>query len=287
MPDDKRMIAIAIAVAASVPRRYLPGAVNGARAFKDWASRQGYETVLVTDEQNPVTMGLVRKEIEDLLKASSTPIHRIIVYFAGHGLIREIEEGLWLLSDWGNDLRAVAVEVLKRRLSMYGARQLCIISDACRSLPSDIQQADLVPDSVLGAGPGPVDATMAIDKFIAAQDATQAFTIPGEDPGDDRCLFSGVLIEGLWGLAGLQEQPFSKREPDKVTSRSSRRLSADRSVGPGQGVRSDAHPDGQSHLSGRRRLLLQQGLPCEAADVSTLAAEGQNPPHGRRRLAAR
>lgn len=220
MANDKRMIAIVIAVADSVAPKYLAGAINSARAFEEWASRQGYETVLVTDEESGVTISLLRKKIEDLLKASDKPIHRIIVYFAGHGFIREIEEGLWLLSDWREELRAVAVEVLKRRLSMYGPRQVCIISDACRSLPSNIEQADLVPDAVLGAGPGPVDMTIAIDRFIAAQDGAEAFMIPGVGPDDDRCLFSGVLVEGLWGLDGLQEKPFSKLQPDKITSRS-------------------------------------------------------------------
>ncbi|MFL5296328.1 MAG: hypothetical protein ACJ798_08100 [Phenylobacterium sp.] len=215
-----RKIAIAIAVAGSVPPKYLGGAINGARAFVDWARRQDYETLLVTDEDDDVTMGDLRTKIETLLQASGDPIHRIIVYFAGHGLIRELEEGLWLLSDWRAELRAVAVEVLKRRLTMYGPRQLCIISDACRSLPSDIEQADLVPDAVLGAGPRPVDGTVAIDKFVAAQDGAEAFMIPGADPDDDRCLFSGVLVEGLWGLSGIQEKPFSKLQPDRITSRS-------------------------------------------------------------------
>jgi hypothetical protein len=77
-----------------------------------------------------------------------------------------------------------------------------------------------VADSVLGAGPKPVDMTVAIDKFIATQDGAEAFMIPGVDPDDDRCLFSGVLVEGLWGLAGLREKPFSKLLPDKITSQS-------------------------------------------------------------------
>src|SRR5258708_2820858 len=135
-------------------------------------------------------MSSLKAEIETMLKASQDPIHRIIVYFAGHGLIRELEEGLWLLSDWRASLRAVAVEVLKRRLSMYGPRQVAIISDACRSLPADIEQADLVPDSVLDGGPKPVDMTVAIDKYTATQDGAAAFMIPGEEPNQDRCLFS-------------------------------------------------------------------------------------------------
>jgi Caspase domain len=220
MVEEDRKLAIAIGVAGSVPPNFLTGAINGARAFQKWASQQGYETTLVTDSQAPVTMQMLRERMEALLTASPKPIFRIIVYFAGHGLIRELEEGLWLLSDWRNELRAVAVEVLKRRLSMYGPRQVCIISDACRSLPANVLQADLVPDAVLGAGPRPANSSVAIDKFIATQDGQEAFMIPGADPGDDRCLFSGVLIEGLWGQAGLTESPFSRLEPDKITGRS-------------------------------------------------------------------
>jgi hypothetical protein len=220
MGEGDRKLAIVIGVAGSVPSKYLRGAINGAKAFDQWALQQGYETTLVTDDENPVTMQVLREKIETLLTASSKPIFRIILYFAGHGLIREISESLWLLSDWRQELRSVAVEALKRRLSMYGPRQVCIISDACQSLPTNIQQADLVPDAVLGSGPKPVDLSVALDRFFATQDGEEAFMIPGAGPKDDRCLFSGVLIEGLWGQAGLTQSPFSRLEPDKITGRS-------------------------------------------------------------------
>ena len=220
MVEEDRKLAIVIGVAGSVPPKYLPGAINGAKAFDQWASQQGYETTLVTDAKKPVTMQVLREKIETLLTASPRPIFRIIVYFAGHGLIREISESLWLLSDWQEELRSVAVEPLKRRLSMYGPRQVCIISDACQSLPTNIQQADLVPDAVLGSGPKPIDFSVALDRFFATQDGEEAFMIPGADPQDDRCLFSGVLIEGLWGQPGLTQSPFSQLEPDKITGRS-------------------------------------------------------------------
>jgi hypothetical protein len=98
----------------------------------------------------------------------------LIIYFAGHGLIREAEEGLWLMSDWYNELRAVAVELLKRRLYKYQIDQIAIFADACRSLPTSIDIADLVADGVLGRGPSLVDTMPPIDKFIAAQDGWPA-----------------------------------------------------------------------------------------------------------------
>jgi hypothetical protein len=220
MASEARMVAIAIAVAGSVPPIYLSGAINSARRVKEWAEAQGYETTLISDDKAPVTQAVLRSSIEAALKPSPQPPYRLLVYFAGHGLIREMEEGLWLLSDWRAEGPAIAVEALKRRLFTYGPRQVCIISDACRSLPKDVNQADLTPDALLSIGPNAPDPLVAIDKFAATQDGAETFTIPGTDPEDDRCLFSGVLIEGLWGLDGLRGGPFSKLLPDKVTSRS-------------------------------------------------------------------
>ncbi|SNY47171.1 caspase family protein [Paractinoplanes atraurantiacus] len=210
-----RRAALAIGVSDAPPLPYLGGAVNGAREFHAWARGFGYESRLVTDEDEPVTAARLRGEFEALL--SGDAFHRLIIYFAGHGVIRELDQGLWLLSDWNAELRAVAVEVLRRRLALYRINQVAIFADACRSLPADVDTADLTPDGLLGRGPGPRSATMSVDKFIAAQDGTEAFMIPGGDPDEDRCLFSGVAISALWGT---QKEAFSKIVPGMVTSRS-------------------------------------------------------------------
>jgi Caspase domain len=218
MSSPRRMAALAIGVSDAPPLPFLSGAVNGARAFHEWAQALGYESRLVTDEDEPVTAQRVRSELEALLPGDETVIHRLLVYFAGHGVIREVEEGLWLLSDWNHELRAVAVEALRRRLDRYGVSQVAFFADACRSLPADVDTADLTPDALLGKGPAPRSPTPpAVDKFIAAQDGTTTFMIPGADPDDDRCLFSGVLLEALWGT---QQKAFSALLPGKVTSRS-------------------------------------------------------------------
>jgi hypothetical protein len=214
-----RDVAIAIGVADARPLVYLSGALNGARAFHEWASKLGYESALVTDEdeERPVTIERLRSELERLLKRGEQPIHRMLVYFAGHGLIREAEEGLWLLSDWHEQLRAVAVEGLKRRLYMHDIQQIAIFSDSCRSLPPDIDAADLTPDPVLGRGPYRPESAPPIDKFIAGQDGSATFMVPGSNPEDDRCLFSGLLIEGLWGV---HPEAFSAAFAGRITSNS-------------------------------------------------------------------
>jgi hypothetical protein len=217
MPNGKRMVALAVAVSEAKPLPYLSGALNGARDFGKWATALGYETRILTDEAEPVTIPRLRLEFEATLNPPAAPVHRLILYFAGHGVIREAEEGLWLLSDWFNELRAVAVEVLKRRLYAYNVAQITIFADACRSLPANIDVADLVPDSVLGRGPARPPFPPPIDKFIAAQDGAKTYMVPGATPEEDRCIFSGVLLEGLWGA---HPAAMSKILPGKVTSRS-------------------------------------------------------------------
>jgi hypothetical protein len=217
MLPPKRMVALAIGVSTAPPLPFLGGAVNGARAFHEWAKRLGYKSRLVTDEARPVTALRLRRELERLLQANQPEIHRLLIYFAGHGVIREVEQSLWLLSDWKQELRAVDVEPLKRRLYMYRIDQIGIFADACQKLPANIKTADLTPDALLGEGPAPRSDTVAIDKFIATQDGTQAFMIPGRAPDEDRCLFSGVLLEALWGT---KQDAFSKVQRDRVTSRS-------------------------------------------------------------------
>jgi hypothetical protein len=217
MSSSKHTAAIAIGVGEARPLPFLSGAVNGAKSFHQWAQALRYNTILVTDEQEPVTAARLRAELEGVLAAGRSGIYRLLIYFAGHGLIREVEEGLWLLSDWYGEQRAVAVEPLRRRLSFYPVEQVAIFADACRSLPPDFDTADLTPDAILGRGPGPRSPRVAIDKFVATQEGTRTFMIPGANPGDDRCLFSGVLLEGLWGT---KETALSKVVSGRVTSRS-------------------------------------------------------------------
>ncbi len=217
MTTEKRKAAICIGVGDAKPLPYLAGAINGARAFHDWATTLGYESKLLIDDPDPVTLTRLRTAIEAMLRPGIEPIHRLVLYFAGHGLIREAEEGLWLLSDWYGELRAVAVEGLRRRLYLYNIKQISIFADACRKLPSDVQASDLTADAVLGRGPVAPSITPAIDKFIAAQDGTESYAVPGATPETDRCIFSGVLMEGLWGT---KKTAFSQIVQNKITSRS-------------------------------------------------------------------
>jgi hypothetical protein len=214
MASTKRMAALAVGVGSAKPLPYLSGAVNGARDFHGWAQGMGYDSQLLVDEQKPVTIPRLAGELEALLNAAPAGTHRLVIYFAGHGVLREAEEGLWLLSDWYTQLEAVHVEAMKRRLYRFRVHQIAIFADACRGVAPDIGVTDLTAHAVLGRGPGEPATDVEIDKFIAAQDGSDTYMVPGATPSDDRCLFSGVLIEGLWGM---KPEAFSKLRKDKIT----------------------------------------------------------------------
>lgn len=221
MPNTQRMVAVVVAVADAKPLKFLHGALNGARDFALWASAQGYETTLVTDEDEAVTVMRLKKELDKVLcTAAATPIERLALYFAGHGLMQETGEGLWLVSDWSSDGRCIHVGLLKRRLFTYHVGQVAVFSDACRLLPTNYKTAELSQDSLIGWGPrlkGPGDPTIPVDTFAAAQDYAAAFAVPGSTPEEDRCIFTGVLMPGLWGV---KPSAFSKVQKDRVVSRS-------------------------------------------------------------------
>jgi hypothetical protein len=236
-PIAKRNVAVSIGVAETGGFPFLPGAINAARAFYDWADALKYESHLVTDETSPVTFSRVRFEIEAALAGATSPplkqdderrvidaalsrakpIRRLILFFAGHGLIKEMEQGLWFLSDSIPEQRVVDAERLRRRLYRFGIDQIAIIADACRSLPKTVELADLNPDAILGMGPQIRAAAPPFDKFVATQDGSNSYSIPGESPEEDRALFSSLLVEALWGV-----RPGALWQPDNkfVTSQS-------------------------------------------------------------------
>lgn len=200
---------------AGAPFEMLNGAVSGAREMYEWAVASGYVAKLLTDEKMPVEIDDVKTALVELLPHGSET-ERLIIYFAGHGLVDNLEEGLWILNDW-KQRRAISMELLRRNLGEFGVRQISIFADACRSIPDNVDLATLEKQGVMPFGFTRPDVAPPVDRFIASQDGRAAFMIYGPTPEEDRCLFSGVLMEGLWGKSDLA---FSTRATDKVISQS-------------------------------------------------------------------
>ncbi|PXX45428.1 caspase family protein [Undibacterium pigrum] len=205
-------LCLTIGVSKTQQLSSLPGAITVAHEMGDWARKSGFKTQVITDEnKTPVTIVRIRETLLEMLPPNDE-VDFFILHFAGHGFRSGAEQNVWLPSDWFEEMRAISVEGLKRQLYRHGIKNLSIFSDACRSLPSDIEAADIFGDPVLPRGP--YDAVPpVIDRFNAVADGQQAYMLQGDDTAPSRCIFSTVLLEGL---CGLKEEAFDTYQTDWV-----------------------------------------------------------------------
>lgn len=203
----KAMIIIAVSnYAGAYPQ--LPGTLTSSARLANWARDpapgRNYKVLEITDAANkPVTVDRLRKEIEGLL--TTTIIDRLVVYFAGHGLVRSATDQFWLLTNAAQDRREGVdlmpfIDGLKRydigvssQHLMKG--QLCIIADACRFTGSDAISFTGDPILTSAAKAKPMDT----DMFLATTLGDFAYQPTAVSGGVASCLFSDVLCEALEG----------------------------------------------------------------------------------------
>jgi hypothetical protein len=215
-----RKVCLAIGVGDTIGvDGYLDGAIVAAVEFHAWAQAAGYHCELLTDNTTPD--GPTLAAIGDALGRSlpfGSETDRLILFFAGHGLtgVSGTTGPTWLPKDWHARNACIGVDVLRKRLPKFGVRQISIFSDACRVIAVTDEMRELDVRGLLEQGHANPDTPPDLDKFMAAQDGRAAFMKPGSDGAPSRCIFSGVLMEGLWGGAT------SKRNANLVISGSLR-----------------------------------------------------------------
>ncbi|WP_156647747.1 caspase family protein [Methylobacterium sp. Leaf87] len=211
-----RRVCVTIGVSRAEGLSPLRAAVTAAEEIGQWAVISGFadakDVAVLTDRKDPVTIERVCETLERLLPMG-TQTDCLLLHFAGHGLREDSTRTLWLPTNWRTKLRAIAVERLKNRLSDYGIANVTIISDACKALANNKDSSDLTPDGVLGSGIS-AGSRPIFDRFDAVHDIESAFMIPGSTPEKSRCIFSGALIEALWGATGATDPQF----PGQVTA---------------------------------------------------------------------
>ena len=203
----KAMIIIAVSqYKPSYPS--LPGTLTSAERMAKWARQntggRNYDVLEITDtDGTPVTVDRLRKEISNFLETRI--IDRLVIYFAGHGLVRSASDQFWLLTNASQDLREgvdlmAFVDGLKRysigaSSAVLKKGQLCIIADACRN--THINALGFKGDPILtNAAPA---LGMEIDFLMATtlgHYAYQPNAVAGAPP---YCLFSDTLSEALEG----------------------------------------------------------------------------------------
>lgn len=210
MRKQNSTVDVCVVIAVAEPEgglEPLPGALNVAKAISDWAKIVGYRTTLITDERSPVTAERIKRAIHPLISNKSEVLGRIVVAYAGHGVLRDIGQEFWLLSRWRTGAaQAVDVEKLKWRLRSYGPKQITVVSDACRTL---------IPKLGLSVTGTPIidlsdnrSSAVQLDLFLAADAGEAAYATP-PSASIQYSFLSQVFLKGLVGHyeEAVEERP--------------------------------------------------------------------------------
>ncbi|MBV1686347.1 hypothetical protein KRR38_01335 [Novosphingobium sp. G106] len=194
---------IFVAISVANPEKLTPlaGATTAALRMARWARRMGYLVVPVHDADGEVTISLLQRKIVEAIELvqQEKVLRRIVVFFAGHGGTKDIEEPYWLLSNWWSQPQeAVDIIRFRRMLRYYAPIQVTLIGDACQVV--DKAFLELKGSGVLDRkdedNPFP-----ELDQFFAADAGEEAFMIKSRSADGDFCIFTEVLLDALEGDA--------------------------------------------------------------------------------------
>jgi hypothetical protein len=205
--------------AANLPA--LGGAASGAEAFARWARDQGFDACSVTDAAGPVTVQAIKERIGAAVKSRTCT--QLVIYFAGHGILKSADTEMWLLSDAASDANAAVNLVGSIRLGRNcGIPHLVFISDACRSLAADPRLSEVTGSSIF-----PIEVTPQkrpeVDVFYATLPGDVSWEVPAADAARrydgifTKCMLKGLmdpdvdLVETVPGENGASISVISSR----------------------------------------------------------------------------
>jgi Caspase domain len=199
--ETPKDIFVSIAVSRPEGLTPLPGALTGARDMASWARSKGYSAVHIDDTDGDVSVKRIRTDVEKAIKQvhETSPLRRIVFYFAGHGAAQNVNDTLWLLSRWHTDTsEAIRVPNLQRVLRTYHPAQVAFIGDSCRVLHKYF--LDTLGSAVLlKTDENPTE--FELDQFFAADAGEAAFMVVAQGSTDAFCIFTDVLLNALEGDA--------------------------------------------------------------------------------------
>lgn len=194
----KALVAIGVGKTnGSFPK--LKGAVQDARAFHAWGEAQGFVCKLFVDEgRKKVRVADIFEAIDEF--ARSGVYSQIVVYFSGHGILKAPDCELWLMSGAPNNPNeAINVHGSITNARGSGIEHVVFVSDACRSLPSDLREASMHGQDLFAiiryADPLP-----EVDVFYATLPGNVALEVaPDASSQRDRGLLTQCLLNALEG----------------------------------------------------------------------------------------
>lgn len=204
---DKAMIIIAVSKYTG-DYQDLPGATVSARRLQSWAEQDcddcRYNVLYLGDDVHPkITADLLEEQVNDFL--NNNFIDRLVVYFAGHGIVRSIGSQFWLLTDASSrTTEGIDVEGLRRGLlkcniggnsEVLERGQLCMIGDACRNPGRDAMEFHGHPIVTRGGR----SSRLQLDRFLSTGLGDFSFQIDASDNQPAFCLFTEILVRAISG----------------------------------------------------------------------------------------
>ena len=189
----------------------LNAAASGAKEFAAWASRQGFEVVLLTDEGGKVVaMSDIKKAVRGFTQQGT--FAQMIVFFSGHGILKSPDYELWLLSGAPDDSdEAVNVQGSIWQARNTGIPHVVVISDACRSLPNTIGLSSITGGIIFPNQPSQ-KTRPEVDVFYATLPGDPALEVPVADAVKNyHAIFTECILKGLEGT--VQEVVEQVTEP--------------------------------------------------------------------------
>lgn len=176
----------------------LHAAASGAKEFADWATTQGIDVTLLTDNNDKVSLGSIKAAMRKYVQQRT--FSQLIVFFSGHGVLRAPDYELWLLSGAPDDPDdAVNVPASIWLARNVGIPHVVFISDACRSRPNTTRLSQ-VQGGVLFPNESPKAPRPVVDVFYAALPGDPALEVSANDATENyRGLFTECLLKGLNG----------------------------------------------------------------------------------------
>jgi hypothetical protein len=174
----------------------LGAAVSGAKEFALWGRSQGYTTDLFVDETRRVTQSEIFDKINEIV--DSRTCDQLIVFFAGHGILRSPSQEIWLLSNArGNPNESINLTGSIDNARTSGIPYIVFISDACRVLPNELQFTG--NGSVIFPIIDDTDQDCAVDILYATRPGNPALEHNSKSNAKKFGLFTQALLEILKG----------------------------------------------------------------------------------------
>lgn len=188
----------AVVIGVDKPGNLTPlhAAKSGALSVAAWLKTEGFDVKVFVDDRAPVTVGDVFTAINGFVQAGT--LDQLVIYFAGHGFISGTLSEFWMLSGAPqNPNEAVSLTESCKYAEESGIPNVVFISDACRSLASDLGIQRTQGGVLFPSKKGP-QKMADVDQFLAARIGSSAYEVaPAGDPSLAQGIFTGCFLEAF------------------------------------------------------------------------------------------